>query len=539
MTPTDQDKPLIDGLRPTADWQALPGGVAVLGIGAFEQHGAHLPLLTDTMNVDVIAKMIARELGAACLPTIPIGQSYEHSGFRGSLSFRPETIMAIVRDLADELERQHFTRLVILNGHGGNFALPTVVRDINRMDRPIKLLLLHWSEYDRSGCRDAANAKGEVHAGFWETSVTLATFPDRVGKPVPPPPNPLPEATRADLNHYGLGVIRPAGPWGDPTKATVEAGREILASVRVHLLEAIRQRLRWFDEHPRYSGDGPVILRPMVAADIPAGERLCRLAGWNQRADDWALFLRLAPDGCFAAVRNGEVVGTVTAVSYGGTVGWVGMLLVDPAVRRRGVGTMLLDRAVEVLTGCKTVKLDATPAGKRVYDQIGFTDEYGLRRMTINAAPCLKATGEPSVRAMGDDDLPSVIAMDRDVFGADRSGLIEGLYAMAPHRAHVADGDGGTLAGFVLGRPGQTFEHVGPIAAADLPTARALARAALAAVGGEPAVVDAADGHDDWTGWLASIGFTTQRPFIRMVKGADPHAGDPARQFAIAGPEWG
>ncbi|MFW6146753.1 MAG: GNAT family N-acetyltransferase, partial [Planctomycetota bacterium] len=500
---------------------------------------AHLPLLTDTMNVDVIARMVARELAAACLPTIPIGQSYEHSGFRGSLSFRPETIMAIVRDLADELERQHFTRLVILNGHGGNFALPTVVRDINRMDRPIKVLLLHWGGYDRSGRRDAAGAAGEVHAGFWETSVTMATFPDRVGTPVEPPPNPIPEATQPDLNHYGLGVIRPAGPWGDPTKATAEAGREILASVRVHLLEAIRQRLRWFDEHPRYAGEGPILLRPMVAADIPAGERLCRLAGWNQRADDWALFLRLAPDGCFVAARNGRVVGTVTAVSYDDAIGWVGMLLVDPAVRRRGVGTMLLDRAVHALAGCEVIKLDATPAGKRVYDGMGFTDAYGLRRMTISTAPPLAATGEPSVRAMRSDDLPAVIAMDRAVFGADRRGLIEGLYAMAPHLAHVIIDEEGDVTGFVLGRPGADYQHVGPIAASGLPAAQGLTRAALAAAGGDPVVVDAAGSHDGWTGWLDSLGFTTQRPFIRMFKGPTGHTGDPARQFAVAGPEWG
>jgi len=367
----------------------------------------------------------------------------------------------------------------------------------------------------------------------------MATFPDRVGEPVAPPPNPIPEATRPDLNHYGLGVIRPAGPWGDPTTASAEAGREILASVRVHLLEAIRQRLRWFDEHPRYSGDGPILLRPMVAADIPAGERLCRAAGWNQRAGDWALFLRLAGDGCFVAVRNGQVVGTVTAVSYGGDVGWVGMLLVDPAVRRQGVGTQLLNRAVETLDGCDAIKLDATPAGKRVYDQMGFADAYGLRRMTIDSAPHLNMTGGPSVRAMRPDDLPAVTATDRAVFGTDRSGLIEGLYAMAPHLAHVAGGGDGQVAGFVLGRPGETYEHVGPIAATNLPAAQALARAALAAVAGGPVVVDAAGNHGGWTGWLESLGFATQRPFIRMVKGANAHTGDPARQFAIAGPEWG
>jgi len=533
------NKPLYDGLCTSAEWQKLSTPIAVLGIGAFEQHGAHLPLLTDTMDTEVIVKHVARELGAACLPVIPIGQSYEHSGFRGSLSFRPETIMAIVRDLADELQRQHFTRLILISGHGGNFALPTVVRDINRMDRPIKILLFSWGEWDTSGHRAAATADGEVHAGMWETSVVMALFPDRVGTPVAPPPDPLPEATRPDLNHYGLGILKPAGPWGDPTKAGAEIGQEILAATKENLVAEIRKRLRWLDENPRYAGTSQIVLRPMVAADIAAGERLCRLAAWNQQAADWRLFLDTSAAACIAAVHNGRVVATITGVSYDDQIGWLGMLLVDPEYRRQGIATRLLNHAIETLAGCDSIKLDATPAGKQVYDALGFVDEYRLSRMTIDSLPDV-STGDPAaVRPMTEADLDAVIELDATVFGARRDTLIRGLFALAPATAHVVTGDTGRIAGVVLGRPGENFSHVGPIAATDLPAARALACAAFRGLTGRPVVVDATDHDPRWQTWLASLGFVEQRPFIRMYKGANPHPGTPPRQFAICGPEWG
>jgi len=77
----------------------------------------------------------------------------------------------------------------------------------------------------------------------------------------------------------------------------------------------------------------PVEYRDLTPDDIPAGLRLCRIAGWNQLAPDWELFLRLSPRGCRAAVQNGKVVGTVTTVNYENRFAWVGMVLVDPETR--------------------------------------------------------------------------------------------------------------------------------------------------------------------------------------------------------------
>ena len=121
-------------------------------------------------------------------------------------------------------------------------------------------------------------------------------------------------------------------------------------------------------------------IRPMTAADIPAGMRLRELAGWNQTEQDWQRFLKMAPSGCFVACVDGRVRGTVTTLDFEKRLGWVSMVLVDPEYRRQGMGTRLLEAGLSALEnlGVETIKLDATSMGRTVYLQRGFVDEYGI-----------------------------------------------------------------------------------------------------------------------------------------------------------------
>jgi len=119
--------------------------------------------------------------------------------------------------------------------------------------------------------------------------------------------------------------------------------------------------------------DGDSIsIRRMLPSDIPAGMRLKTIAGWNQTEDDWKLYLSLSPEGCFCAVSGDSVVGIVTAISYEDRISWIGMMLVDPDYRRRGIATKMMQHAMAFLRSCGTIKLDATPLGKTVFDKLGF-----------------------------------------------------------------------------------------------------------------------------------------------------------------------
>ena len=170
-----------------------------------------------------------------------------------------------------------------------------------------------------------------------------------------------------------------------------------------------------------------ITIRQMVSQDIQAGMRLKTIAGWNQTEHDWQLCLDLNPAGCFVAVYKGEVVGTVTAVCYSNRLAWIGMMLVDPDFRRSGIASRLMQHVMTTLKGCETIKLDATPVGKKVYDRSGFEDEYILYRMGLVRQPSFtipKNTPKSSILPLNLEDWPAITKLDSEVFGADREAVI-------------------------------------------------------------------------------------------------------------------
>ena len=275
----------------------------------------------------------------------------------------------------------------------------------------------------------------------------------------------------------------------------------------------------------------------MTAEDIPAGLALCRASRWNQLARDWEQFLRLDPHGAAVAVRNGRVIGSVATLRFGDRFAWISMVLVDPAERGQGVGRALLLHGLSLLDGI-VARLDATPAGEVLYRKLGFEAEYGLARFQRDAAPLPNAGAEPHVGALGSSDWPALLAWDADVFGADRSAMLQWLADGAPEYAWVSR-SAGRIDGFLLGRHGHAFEHLGPVIAADVNAARRLVSTCLALHPGRSFIIDAPDHHPEWQVWLTQAGFTMQRPFTRMFRGDHRHRGRPGHVFASIGPEFG
>jgi GNAT superfamily N-acetyltransferase len=434
--------------------------------------------------------------------------------------------------------------LVLLNGHGGNFALGPVVRDINRRDRPIKLLLVDWWEH--AGPEIVREGRGlDIHAGEMETSVMLALFPDLVrpdaadrdSRDAPSAAFPL---VQRDLNTFGTGHLSANGVIGYPSLASPEKGHALVASVRTRLAPSVLDRVRRLTEQTRYAGPGGIAIRPMGAGDISDGMRLVSLAGWNQTEDDWRIFLEAPGSGGYVAVHDGRVVGSVAALSYDEDLGWVGMMLVDPAFRRIGIGRLLLQRAVDHLASCRAIKLDATPAGEPLYASMGFVGESHLHRLTHRCLPPLPhpATEAPDLRPIDDAAWPGVLALDHSLMSGDRVNLLRALAANDPNRAWCLV-RAGKVEGFCFGRHSTNYHQVGPIIAARLEDAIVLARAALSGLAGRPVVLDVPDAQPEFVRWLADLGFVKQRPFLRMVYGQAPVAAPQDRLFAICGPEFG
>lgn len=271
-----------------------------------------------------------------------------------------------------------------------------------------------------------------------------------------------------------------------------------------------------------------ITYRKMTEADIDAGLALCRSAGWNQLAADWKIFLEQSKYGNKVAADNaGKVVGTVATITYGDHFSWIGMVLVDPAMKRQGIGSQLLREAFALLENQETIKLDATPAGREIYLKLGFKDEYGLSRMTLTSGK-KNTVGIISEQ----NNFTSILENDANVFGASRSELLKIYAELFPELSFIKNENT-----YCLGRRGHNFAQIGPVVANDIEGAKELVSASLKNISGQVAL-DVAD-NSPFKQWLESIGFSEQRKLIRMYRGKNAYPGMPEKQFAILGPEFG
>ena len=268
-------------------------------------------------------------------------------------------------------------------------------------------------------------------------------------------------------------------------------------------------------------------IRPMTMADVPLGMRVKELAGWNQTEADWHRFLQLQPDGCFVAEFAGAGVGTVAAFIFD-RVAWIAMVLVDPNYRKHGIGTALMNRALEFI-GNRTVRLDATALGQPVYAKLGFICEYELTRYEGPLAS--RKTAATLVRVVtGDLATRPFNQLDLRVTGTNRAKL---LIELAQTGMHVID-----QTGYLLDRPGSRATQIGPAVALDADSGLALLNDAAQRLAGQRVLLDIPVQNQPAIAWAEAAGLTAQRTFLRMRRG--PAIIDQPQQiWASSGPEKG
>jgi GNAT superfamily N-acetyltransferase len=279
-------------------------------------------------------------------------------------------------------------------------------------------------------------------------------------------------------------------------------------------------------------------LSPSELDDVGA---LVREARWNQLPADWRVFV--AHGRVYAAHTDaGRIVATTATLPYGGRFAWISMVLVAGEYRRQGLATRLMRWAMDDLAAAGLVTLlDATPDGREVYRRLGFADSWGFQRLICreqqNVAATVPIPVGVTIRPLTDADWPALRAYDAAAFGAERNAVLAGLRGRLPAAELFAE-RAGKIAGFLLGRDGVLAGQLGPLIADDDAIACALAARALERAQA-PLFVDLADSKAELRRLLEARGFTAVRPFTRMMYGSSTRFDDPARTFAVIGPEFG
>jgi mycofactocin system creatininase family protein len=204
-------------------WPDLDHGAKprlLIPLGATEQHGPHLPLLTDTLIAAAVAERAAHgRADVAVAPALPYGASGEHAAFPGTLSLGAEAVEIALVELVRSAD--HFTDVVLVSWHGGN--ADAVKRAVARSQVDGRTVSCWEPRLPGAGT--------DAHAGRIETSLMLAIAPEMVGEERPVGPSEPLSELMPGLRERGMRAVSPSGVLGDARKASAAEGRALLASL--------------------------------------------------------------------------------------------------------------------------------------------------------------------------------------------------------------------------------------------------------------------------------------------------------------------
>lgn len=202
---------------------------AILPVGSFEQHGPHLPLDTDNRIAEAMALETARRSIGLVLPVLNMGYAWVWQGKTGTLTFRFDTYMAVIRDLAESLDSWGIKAVFVLSGHGSNpQPVKHAIRELIHDKLSIRVLnSVYLGLKEMQAEADSSAWADDLHAEEIETSLMLTIAPDlvRMDRAAPDYPEVPSDYGRSELS---MGHIMRSGVFGDPTPATAEKGRRWL-----------------------------------------------------------------------------------------------------------------------------------------------------------------------------------------------------------------------------------------------------------------------------------------------------------------------
>lgn len=242
----------------TADFAGLDPErtIALLPVGAVEQHGPHLPLVTDSCIVEgIVARTLALLPARArvlVLPTQAVGDSAEHGAFSGTLSLSPELLIQAWSEIGAAARRAGLRKLVILNSHGGQPQIVDIVAQKLRLDHAMLVVKVNsFALGVPPGLFDPGELRHGIHGGALETSLMLHLRPDLVRLDKAADFKPLSLDLAEDFERLGPGRqarfawaiqdLHPAGACGNAAAADAEHGRRLLEHLAGALVEILAE----------------------------------------------------------------------------------------------------------------------------------------------------------------------------------------------------------------------------------------------------------------------------------------------------------
>ncbi|NHJ48374.1 MAG: creatininase family protein [Asgard group archaeon] len=225
----------------------------IVAVGSIEQHGPHLPTITDTLIGEILAHEVGLKLGNTLQgPTITIGCSEHHLAFSGTVSIRKDTLKAIMTDYVYSLSHHGFENIIFLPSHGGNFQ--TVEESVVKLQEKYPkinivcysdlhefLEILHKFSIERGKTAEQAGA----HAGENETSLVLAMREELVKKDrfTPGFTGLFGKKEGEIVFAKGMKALTENGVLGDPTPATAKDGETYITKLVDVLVDEIKEKL--------------------------------------------------------------------------------------------------------------------------------------------------------------------------------------------------------------------------------------------------------------------------------------------------------
>lgn len=239
---------------------ARGNALAILPVGSLEQHGPHLPVITDTASASAAAiraaRLVADDVPVAVLPGLWLGMSEHHLPFGGTITVDYQAYEGMLRGVVKSLKALGFGRLLIVNGHGGNIdPLAVAVRELAvTYDLPI-VSTTPWFLAPKETSAIFESDTAPKHACEGETSVMMAIAgdivkADKLDEAMQQAPEPV-HAPDGFSRFYSFSERAPiTGTWGDPRLASAEKGERFLAVQAKALADAIRNPALWSKPDP-------------------------------------------------------------------------------------------------------------------------------------------------------------------------------------------------------------------------------------------------------------------------------------------------